>query len=791
MAKPSIIRILDADDEKLLEISRKGLLSLSLDEMKRIQKYFSRIGRDPTDLELEMIAQTWSEHCFHKTFKSKIEFTEVSASGTAITEEIPSLLSLIKDATDKLKKKWCVSVFKDNAGIIQFDRESCVCFKVETHNHPSALEPYGGAGTGIGGVIRDILGAGLGAKPILNTDVFCFGPLHTDYGELEENIFHPRRLFKGVVSGVRDYGNRMGIPTANGAILFDPGYIYNILVYCGTVGIMPAWATKKKVKPGDLIIVIGGRTGRDGIHGATFSSASLEKDIPTSVVQIGNPIIEKKVLDALMKARDERLYSAITDCGAGGLSSAVGELAQHCGAEVHLELVPLKYQGLEPWEIWVSESQERMVLAVPPENFEKLKKILEDEDVEYAAIGRFNSTKKIKIFHCKDKVGELDLRWLFQKVELPEMKAFYEKREPVETMPENINLKECLLQLLGDPVIASKEIVVRQYDHEVQAHTIIKPYLGIEGKSPSDAVVLAPVYGSKRGVVVGCGINPWYGMLDPYNMAGNCIDEALRNVVACGGDPSRTAILDNFCWGKCDDPFELGRLVKCVKGCRDFAIKFKVPFISGKDSLNNFYTRQDGSIISIPGTLLISAISVIDDVEKTATSDFKDAGNLIYVVGLTLDEMGGSRLYKIMNIEAGRCPVSNPEINLRLMEKLHLAIKKNLVQSCHDCSEGGIAVAVSEMMIGSGYGAEIYLEDIPAKTDKIVPLIFGESQGRFVVEVDEACVEEFEKLFKGLPCACAGKVIPDFRLKILLQDKTLMDVDGELMKKIWSGAITW
>ncbi len=394
MAEASIVRIRNVDDATLVEISRKGLLSLTLEEMKRIQKYFAGIGRDPTDLELEMIAQTWSEHCFHKTFKSTIQFTEVSESGTPVTEKIPSLFSMIRHVTDKLRKKWCVSVFRDNAGIIEFDRENCVCFKVETHNHPSALEPYGGAGTGIGGVIRDILGAGLGAKPVLNTDIFCFGQLDIRHSELEEGIFHPKRLFKGVVSGVRDYGNRMGIPTANGAILFDPGYIYNILVYCGTVGIMPRWAVKKTVKPGDLIVVIGGKTGRDGIHGATFSSASLEKDIPTSVVQIGNPIVEKKVLDALMIARDKKLYSAITDCGAGGLSSAVGELASDCGAEVHLESVPLKYSDLEPWEIWVSESQERMVLAVPPGNYRKLKRILEDEDVEFACIGKFNSTGK-------------------------------------------------------------------------------------------------------------------------------------------------------------------------------------------------------------------------------------------------------------------------------------------------------------------------------------------------------------------------------------------------------------
>ncbi|HXK45116.1 MAG TPA: AIR synthase-related protein, partial [bacterium] len=598
-------------------------------------------------------------------------------------------------------------------------------------------------------------------------------------------------LFKGVVSGVRDYGNRMGIPTANGAILFDPGYLHNILVYCGTVGMMPRSAVNKKVRSGDLVVVIGGRTGRDGIHGATFSSASLEKDIPTSVVQIGNPIVEKKMLDALMMARDENLYSAITDCGAGGLSSAVGELAQHCGAKVHLDKVPLKYKDLKPWEIWVSESQERMVLSVPPSKFNRLKEILESEDVEYACIGTFNSTGKITIYHEKDLVGELDLDWLFQKKDLPVLKALYEKRETTNIIPENVNFEDTLLQLLADPNIASKEIVVRQYDHEVQGHTIIKPFGGVDGCSASDGVVLAPVYGSNRGIVVSCGINPWYGMLDPYYMAGNCIDEALRNIVACGGNPDRTAILDNFCWGKIDDPVELGKLTRCVKGCRDYAIAYNVPFISGKDSLNNYFTKSDGSIVSIPGTLLISAISIIDDVQKTTGSDFKEAGNLIYVLGETFDELGGSRFLSIFNLEGGRCPVPNPEISLAIMRNLHQAIKNNLIMSCHDCSEGGFAIAIAEMMIGSGYGAEVYLDRMPATTEETVSLLFGESQGRFVVEVDEACVEKFEKLFKDLPCKQVGRVIPDFRLKVNHRDNMLLDVDGEMMRQRWSGAISW
>ncbi|HRS05779.1 MAG TPA: phosphoribosylformylglycinamidine synthase subunit PurL [Candidatus Ratteibacteria bacterium] len=791
MAKAEKIKILDCDDNTLMEISKNGLLSLSIAEMRRIQKYFSEIGREPTDLELEMIAQTWSEHCFHKTFKSEIKYTEVMADSIPTTVEIPSLFSLIKAATDTLNKKWCISVFRDNAGIIEFDKSNCICFKVETHNHPSALEPYGGAGTGIGGVIRDILGAGLGAKPILNTDVFCFGPLNISHQEIPEGVFHPKRIFKGVVSGVRDYGNRMGIPTANGAILFDEGYLYNVLVYCGTIGIMPKWAVEKKVKPGHLIVVIGNRTGRDGIHGATFSSASLEKDIPTSVVQIGNPIIEKKVLDALMLARDEKLYSAITDCGAGGLSSAVGELSQDCGAIVHLEKVLLKYPDLKPWEIWISESQERMVLAVPPRNFSRLKEILDSEDVEYACIGNFTSTKKIEIYDEEDLVGNLDLGWIFQKGELPVLEAYFEERKTVPIMPENIDIEEVFLHLISDNVIASKELVVRQYDHEVQSHTVIKPMLGVEGIGPSDAVVLTPLYDSYRGIVVSCGINPWYGMIDPYHMAGCCIDEAMRNIVACGGDPERVSLLDNFCWGNCNDSLELGKLTRCVKGCRDFALEYGAPFISGKDSLNNFFTEQDKTIVSIPGTLLISAISVIKDVRKTMSSDFKSVGNLIYILGETKNELGGSRLFHVLNIEGGCVPKVKPEINLSVMKKLYNAINQGLVRSCHDCSEGGLIITISEMMIGSGYGAEIDIEEIPSDIKDPVAVLFSESQGRFIVEVDGSCVDRFEKLFQNLPCACIGRIIPAFHLKVFSGDNQVLSVDGEEIKQKWCGALEW
>ncbi|MFN3966692.1 MAG: AIR synthase-related protein, partial [Endomicrobiia bacterium] len=460
------VRILDLSDKELVELSKKNLLSLSLKEMKAIQSYYKKIGRNPTDVELETIAQTWSEHCKHKSFTGVIEYTE--GKKKKIYDNL--LKSTIFRVTKELNKDWCVSVFKDNAGIIKFDDKYCVAFKVETHNHPSAIEPYGGAGTGIGGVIRDILGVGLGAKPILNTDVFCFGPLDYPYSKLRENVLHPRRIFKGVVAGVRDYGNRMGIPTSNGAVLFDKGYVFNPLVYCGTVGIMPKDKCFKKVKPGDLILAVGGRTGRDGIHGATFSSTSLDKDTEASCVQIGNPIVEKKVLDTILQARDKNLYRAITDCGAGGFSSSIGELGANCGARVYLERAPLKYEGLAPWEIWVSEAQERMILAVPKKNLKKILKIFSDEDVEATVLGEFTNTGRLEIFYKNEKVCDLDMNFLHKGLPRVRLKGVWNplrlKRTDLKKI-SRIDPTEALKKILASPNVCSKEWVIRQYDHEV------------------------------------------------------------------------------------------------------------------------------------------------------------------------------------------------------------------------------------------------------------------------------------------------------------------------------------
>jgi len=794
MEKVNVIPILDADDEELMRISREGLLSLNLAEMRTIQNYFLRLGRNPTDVELETIAQTWSEHCVHKTFRGLIEYTD--ENGTELIDNL--LKSTIMRATFEINKPWCVSVFSDNAGIIEFDENYNLAFKVETHNHPSAIEPYGGAGTGIGGVIRDPLGTGLGAKPILNTDVFCFGMPDYPYDRLPRGVLHPKRILKGVVAGVRDYGNRMGIPTANGAILFDNRYVSNPLVYCGNVGLIPKDRSSKEVSPGDLIVVIGGRTGRDGIHGATFASLELDESSEGlgSVVQIGNPIVEKKMVDTLLQARDRGLYSAITDCGAGGLSSAVGEMGAETGAIVHLERVPLKYEGLAPWEIWLSEAQERMVLAVPPEKVEELIQVFAAEDVEATVIGRFTDTKRLVVMYGDEVVADIDMDFLHHGRPNVKKRAVWVKpRYPEPDFTEPEDLTPCLLKILSSPNVASKEWVIRQYDHEVQGGSILKPLQGRENDGPGDACVHTPVLGSRKGIAVANGINPKYGDIDPYWMAASAIDEALRNITAVGGNIGRTALLDNFSWGNPDKPDRLGGLVRAAKACYDIAVAYGTPFISGKDSLYNEYRdTTTGEEIAIPGTLLISAICVIEDVTKIVSMDFKMEGDLIYVVGLTYNEMGGSHYLDLFGYTGNSVPKVRPDIGKNVMLKLHDAIKGGLVMACHDCSEGGIGVAVAEMAFAGGLGAEIELHSVPLgeEIDRDDFILFSESNSRFIVEVKPEKREELERVMNGVPLGLIGRVRGDKRF--IVKGRTgriVISSDIWEMKRAWKSTLSF
>ncbi|HTZ11208.1 MAG TPA: phosphoribosylformylglycinamidine synthase subunit PurS, partial [Candidatus Margulisiibacteriota bacterium] len=574
------VDILSASDKELTRISKVGQLFLNLAEMRSIRDYFKSLKRNPTDVELETIAQTWSEHCWHKTFRGKIEYTEeISGSKKKKKMVIDNLLkSTIMKVTRELNKPWCVSVFKDNSGVIRFDDKNNICFKVETHNHPSALEPFGGANTGIGGVIRDPMGTGLGAKPILNTDIFCFGPPDYPFSKLPAGTLHPKRVMKGVVSGVRDYGNKMGIPTVNGAIHFHERFVGNPLVYCGTVGIMPKDKSFKEVREDDLIVVVGGRTGRDGIHGATFSSGELTHEsetISSGAVQIGNPIQEKKMLDTILQARDRDLYSAITDCGAGGLSSAVGEMGAELGARVDLDKVPLKYRGLSYMEIWISESQERMVLSVPRESIDELMAVFAAENVEAAVIGEFGGGGRLKLYYKDNLVAELEMKFLHKGLPRITKKANYKQqrfKEPKAGPAQKLD--SYLLKLLSRYDIASKEWVIRQYDHEVQGGSVLKSLVGINNDGPSDACVARALLDSNKGVVLSCGINFRFGLIDPYWMAASCIDEALRQIIAVGGSLKEVAILDNFCWGNPDKPDRLGGLVRAALGCYDIASGF-------------------------------------------------------------------------------------------------------------------------------------------------------------------------------------------------------------------------
>ncbi len=793
------VDILGANNNGLLEISRKGQLFLNLSEMSAIKEYFKKIGRNPTDCELETIAQTWSEHCWHKTFRGKIRYSQ---DGQAVFRRIPKridnlLKSTIMKVTKELNKPWCVSVFKDNSGVIRFDDKYNLCFKVETHNHPSALEPFGGANTGIGGVIRDPMGTGLGAKPILNTDVFCFGLLDSPFSRIPHGALHPKRVMRGVVSGVQDYGNKMGIPTVNGAILFDEGFTGNPLVYCGTAGIMPKEKSFKKTYPGDLVVVIGGRTGRDGIHGATFSSGELTHESETisgGAVQIGNPIQEKKMLDTILQARDRNLYSAITDCGAGGLSSAVGEMGAELGVKVDLEKVPLKYSGLSYMEIWISESQERMVVSVPPKNLKSLLDVFNRENVEATVIGEFTNTKKLELFYRNNLVCSLGMGFLHEGLPRIEKKAFFLKpkhKEPKLNNPKDLG--PVLLKLLSRYDICSKESVIRRYDHEVQGGSVLKPLCGILNDGPSDAAIVKPVLGSKKGVIVSNGINFRYGFIDPYWMAASCIDEALRQIISVGGSLKVVAILDNFCWGNPDKPDRLGGLVRASFGCYDTAKGFQVPFISGKDSLYNEYAAF-GKSLSIPGTILISAISVMDDVDKAVSMYFKNQDNLIYALGNTYDELGGSHYYGLNKAVGSSVPKVRIPRAKKLFNALSSATDKKLVKSAHDCSEGGLGVALAEMSFAGGLGAEVFLSQVPYLSDNKRNdfVLFAESNSRFVVEVERSKQEDFEKALKGLPFGLIGCVSSNKYLKVYgLNGEICVNADIDQLKEAWRSKLKW
>lgn len=748
------IRGMDTDEE-LMKLSAEGQLYLQLAEMQTIRDYFKSLERDPTDIELESIAQTWSEHCSHKTLAGRIHYVETKDGETVREIQFENMLKeTVFQATVQIRENlgdddWCVSVFKDNAGIVTFDENQDVCIKVETHNHPSAIEPYGGANTGLGGVIRDPMGTGLGARPVCNTDVFCFARPDFPADQLPPGVLHPKAVMEGVVSGVRDYGNRMGIPTVNGAVYFDDRYLGNPLVYCGNIAMIPRDKSEGKVSPGDMIVAVGGRTGRDGIHGATFSSAELTEDsesISGGAVQIGNPVTEKMVLDVLLEARDRNLYTAITDCGAGGFSSAVGEMGEETGAEVWLDKAPLKYSGLSYTEIWISEAQERMVLAVPESNVAEFTALCESEGVEASVIGQFTDTHDLVLKYEDNEVGRVTMEFLHDgRPPVIREATFDLTQTAVDGSNSALNKTDYtddLKKILGSLNVASKESIIRQYDHEVQAGSVVKPLVGINNDGPSDAAVVRPDLTSNRGLVISCGMNPHLGDVDPYWMCASAIDEAIRNCVAVGADPSKIAILDNFCWGNTERPETLGTLVRAALACQDIAVAYSTPFVSGKDSLNNEFSYEDADgnrqTVAIPSTLLITALGQIDHVEQAVTMDLKAAGNKLYLIGKTdREELGGSHFNLVNDIEGGKVPELDATESLVNYKALHTAIKAGLVRSCHDLSEGGLAVAAAEMAFAGGVG--VTLND-----DLTVADLFAESNGRLLVEIEPGNAAKFE-----------------------------------------------
>ncbi len=798
-------------DEELLNLSRERTLVLNLIEMKTIRDHFndpevrrirreSGISEEITDVELECIAQTWSEHCKHKIFNALIEYKDTE---TGKTEKIDSLFrSFIRKTTEEVRaekgaKDICVSVFSDNAGVIRFNEKFNLVFKVETHNSPSALDPYGGALTGIVGVNRDPLGTGKGSKLIFNTDVFCFAsPFYSK--PLPPRILHPLRILEGVREGVEHGGNKSGIPTINGSVVFDDSYLGKPLVFCGTAGILPVQVCKepgesKEIRENDLIVMVGGRIGADGIHGATFSSEELHSGSPSTAVQIGDPITQKRMSDFLLMARDLCLYRTLTDNGAGGLSSSVGELAGICGgAEIDLVKAPLKYHGLNPFEILISESQERMTVVVPPDTIDEFLGLSKKFNVESTVLGRFTKSGYFDIRYDGKRVGFINLDFLHNGNRQMQLKAEW-KTQSIRScsFDKPANLSDILHRLLSSLNICSKHYFVRQYDHEVQGGSVLKPLVGKDNNGPSDAGIIRPDLTSFEGVVVSHGILPRYSNQDAYAMAACAIDEAVRNYIAAGGDPEHMAGLDNFCWPdpvespkNPDGKYKLAQLVRANKAVYDVCTYYGIPLISGKDSMKNDYIWEQVRISVLP-TLLFSVIGKIEDVRNAVSMDFKKAGDLIYIAGLTDPRMAYSEYFYLMGKESEtEVPRPHKEINREIFYRLHNLMKMRLIWSCHDVSDGGLAVALAESAFAGGFGAETDIGKVPLTSPMREDFIlFSETPGRFILTVDEKDKEQFESLMKGVPFALLGNVRDSANLVVKNGDRVLFSESiGSLME---------
>jgi phosphoribosylformylglycinamidine synthase II len=772
--RSEIVPVRFMNDSQLIELSRDKLF-LTLEEMKVIQNYFFSIDRDPTDCEIEIIAQTWSEHCGHKTFKARLLVDDI---------EKKPLLKRLRDATEESRHPLVLSAFVDNSGVMEFYDGMAICGKVETHNSPSAIEPYGGAMTGSGGVFRDIAGTGLGARVVASTDMFCFAPPDLTEGDIPPGCLHPHYLLRRVVAGVRDYGNRMGIPTNNGSLHFHSDFRAKPTVIVGAYGILPAASCQKGTpEQGDLVIAMGGRTGRDGIHGATFSSGEMTDRtiaVNASAVQIGHPIEEKRMFDAILIARDEGLIRAITDCGAGGFASAVGEMGAEIGARIALDDAPLKYPGLSPWEILLSESQERMVLAVAPEQAERFFEICRGYNVEAVVLGVFTGDNHFSATYEGREVMSLDMNFLHDGLPQRIMKACWKR--PVFSEPEIVAPSDwpgLYKKVMGHLNVCSKEPIVRLYDHGVQGTNALPPFAGVKGDGPNDAVILTPILGKPYGMVISHGLNPVLNQINPYYGSLWAAAEAVSNAVASGANPREMVLIDNFIWPFPDEEL-LGALDMAVDACVDFVSATGMPFISGKDSLSSTYRGKDGTVIKIPPVLCVSAFGRIPDAAKTVSADFKETGNHIVLIGgRDSSEMAGSVYCQIQSSIGNSLPRIKPDELMRVLEALYNAISSGKLKACHDISEGGLAAALAEMCFGGGAGANI---KIPGG-ENAINFLFNETAGCFLAEISAGL--EPGEIFGEIPHKIIGLTSPDHFISVEQSGELLFIQDLDDLKTAW------
>jgi len=758
------IHLDDASDSDLMDISSETSVGLSLDEMKKVKDHFRTLDRPPTDIELQALGQAWSEHCCYKSSKT-----------------------ILRPTVFSIEAQQNMLVISEDAGVVEFDDDHAYVVALESHNHPSAIEPYGGAATGIGGIVRDVVC--MGATPIAFIDPLFFGPLDLPWSEVPKGAKHPRYLLSRVVAGIRDYGNRIGVPTCAGMVSFHPGYIGNCLVNVGCVGIVP----KKKIirsrvkKPNSFYILAGGRTGRDGIHGVTFASAELDEASEESsrgAVQLGDPITKEPLIHACLEANDKGLLEGMKDLGGGGLSCVAGEmaLAGGYGCIIDLEKVPLKEKGLAPWEVWVSESQERMMVAVDPKDIDSVLGIFNKWDVEANVVGEVIPEKKLFVRSNGDLIFEMDLEFLTTG---PEYNREYEKRERIEDgdplgdTKEPSDYNQVLLALLGSEAIASREWIIRQYDHEVGARTVLKPLQGhpfspVHGDSP----VLKPLPDSWKGLAISADVNPYLTELDPYWGSASAVDEIFRNIVAVGANPHSLADCLNF--GNPEKKDRLGDFAASCEGLTLVAKSCGVPFISGNVS---FYNETPSG--SIPPTPSLLGVGIIDDIRSAVTVDLKEEGNIIYLIGRTSPELAGSEYWHHLGVsgkEKGQVPKVDPQVLKTSMESILNAMSACTILSCHDLSEGGLGVAIAEMCIGGGRGAKCELSQVGSLRPDAT--LFSESNTRWLVEVPPHQEESFSEHMKGCEISKLGTVEEE-RLEIFYHGDELINIPLSDMRQAW------